>query len=68
MFFKLHIFFFQLKEDSEYTYREVIQKPISPAYKAILDKLKNCSIKHSAITINHQTANLEESTAAASDS
>uniref|UniRef100_A0A1I8NQA5 Putative tRNA (cytidine(32)/guanosine(34)-2'-O)-methyltransferase n=1 Tax=Stomoxys calcitrans TaxID=35570 RepID=A0A1I8NQA5_STOCA len=41
--------------DSEYTYHEVVQKPISPAYKEILDKLKNCSIKHKAITINHES-------------
>lgn len=31
----------------------MVQKPISPAYKEILDKLKNCSIKHTAITVKH---------------
>ncbi|XP_067645956.1 tRNA (cytidine(32)-2'-O)-methyltransferase-like [Eurosta solidaginis] len=43
-----------LDENSEYTYREVVQQPISPAYKEILDKLKNCSIKHGAITVQHE--------------
>lgn len=46
---------YSLNHDAqEYVYREVVQKPISPAYKEILDKLKNCSIKHSAITIKHE--------------
>ncbi|XP_055850273.1 putative tRNA (cytidine(32)/guanosine(34)-2'-O)-methyltransferase 1 [Episyrphus balteatus] len=48
-----------LDPDSTYTYREVIQKPISPAYKEILDKLKSCSIKHSAITVDHQQSQSE---------
>lgn len=42
-----------LSEDTPYTYRDVVQKPISPAYKQILDKMKECSIKHSAITMDH---------------
>ncbi|XP_058978576.1 putative tRNA (cytidine(32)/guanosine(34)-2'-O)-methyltransferase 1 [Musca domestica] len=51
-----------LDDDSEYTYREVVQKPISPAYKEILEKLKNCSIKHKAITVKHDNeTNMEES-------
>uniref|UniRef100_A0A1B0A632 Putative tRNA (cytidine(32)/guanosine(34)-2'-O)-methyltransferase n=1 Tax=Glossina pallidipes TaxID=7398 RepID=A0A1B0A632_GLOPL len=45
-----------LEKNAEYTYHEVVQKPISPAYKEILDKLKNCSIKHSAITVTHCTS------------
>ncbi|XP_037945650.1 putative tRNA (cytidine(32)/guanosine(34)-2'-O)-methyltransferase 1 [Teleopsis dalmanni] len=44
-----------LNEDEKYTYHEVIQKPISPAYNEILEKLKNCSIKHSAITVQHKS-------------
>lgn len=30
----------------EYEFREVVQKPISPAYKEIIDKTKNMSLKH----------------------
>uniref|UniRef100_A0A1B0A638 Uncharacterized protein n=1 Tax=Glossina pallidipes TaxID=7398 RepID=A0A1B0A638_GLOPL len=45
-----------LEKNAECTYHEVVQKPISPAYKEILDKLKNCSIKHSAITVTHCTS------------
>jgi len=49
-----------LTNDSNYTYHEVVQEPISPAYKEILDKVRNCSIKHSAITVKHES---EEKTA-----
>lgn len=42
-----------LVDDCEYTYKEVIQQPIAPAYKDILDKIKSFSIKHSAITVEH---------------
>ncbi|CAD7093099.1 unnamed protein product [Hermetia illucens] len=42
-----------LPGQKEYTYREVVQKPIAPAYKEILEKVKSCSIKHSAITVEH---------------
>jgi len=45
-----------LMDDCEYSYKEVIQKPIAPAYKEILDKIKSCSIKHSAITVDHNDA------------
>lgn len=47
------VLFLQLPGQKEYTYREVVQKPIAPAYKEILEKVKSCSIKHSAITVEH---------------
>lgn len=40
--------------DVEYKYREAVQKPIDPAYKTVLEKMKNTSIKHGAISIDSQ--------------
>lgn len=37
----------------EYTYHEVIQKPINPAYEAVLEKMKATSLKHKGITVKH---------------
>lgn len=37
---------FQRDDGKEYEYNEVVQKPISPAYKEILEKTKNISLKH----------------------
>ena len=61
-------FFLKQHDTQEYVYREVVQKPISPAYKEILDKLKNCSIKHAGITVKYEeteTKNDEETIAQA---
>lgn len=33
-------------DGKEYEFKEVVQKPISPAYKEILEKTKNISLKH----------------------
>lgn len=38
----------------EYRYREVVQKPIAPAYKEILEKTKSVSLRHQALVIDHQ--------------
>ncbi|KAJ6640675.1 putative tRNA (cytidine(32)/guanosine(34)-2'-O)-methyltransferase 1, partial [Pseudolycoriella hygida] len=35
-----------------YEFKEVVQKPISPAYKDILEKTKNISLKHQGIVVN----------------
>lgn len=35
-----------------YEYKDVVQKPISPAYQEVLQMTKNMSLKHSAITID----------------
>ncbi|XP_031639751.1 putative tRNA (cytidine(32)/guanosine(34)-2'-O)-methyltransferase isoform X2 [Contarinia nasturtii] len=37
---------YSLISDGKYEYKEVLQKPISPAYKEILEKTKNLSLKH----------------------
>lgn len=43
-------------DETEYKYREVVQQPIDPAYKDVLERLKNISIKHGAISIDGQDA------------
>lgn len=35
-----------------YEFKEVVQKPISPAYKEILEKTKNISLKHQGIVVD----------------
>jgi len=35
-----------------YEYKEVVQKPIAPAYKEILEKTKTVSLKHQGIVVN----------------
>ncbi|KAG4076775.1 hypothetical protein HA402_009121 [Bradysia odoriphaga] len=35
-----------------YEFKEVVQSPISPAYKEILDKTKNISLKHQGIVVD----------------
>jgi tRNA (cytidine32/guanosine34-2'-O)-methyltransferase len=39
-------------DDTEYKFREAVQKPIDPCYKEVLEKLKNTSIKHGAIVLD----------------
>ncbi|CAO1393208.1 unnamed protein product [Diamesa hyperborea] len=41
-----------LDPEKEYEYREVVQKPISPAYQDVLERMKEVSLKHEAITID----------------
>lgn len=36
--------------EADYVYREVVQKPINPAYEEIIKMTEKVSLKHSAIT------------------
>lgn len=38
--------------DENYVHREVVQKPIAPAYKEVLEKLSKVSIKHEGICLS----------------
>lgn len=40
----------------EYRYREVVQKPIAPAYKEILEITKSLSLRHQALVIDERSA------------
>lgn len=46
--------YFQNEDGKEYEFIEVIQKPISPAYKEILEKTKNLSLKHQNYLIKEE--------------
>jgi tRNA (cytidine32/guanosine34-2'-O)-methyltransferase len=37
--------------DKKYEYKEVVQKPISPAYTEVLEKMKTASLKHGSISV-----------------
>lgn len=39
--------------EPEYTYHDVVQKPICPSYEEILERMKYTSLKKTAITITH---------------
>lgn len=43
--------FFQNDPEKQYEYKEVVQKPIAPAYKEILDKTKSMSLKHKGYVV-----------------
>lgn len=43
---------FQLNPDEKYQYHDVVQKPIAPAYKEILEKSKSVSLRHQALVID----------------
>lgn len=38
--------------DENYVHREVVQKPIAPAYKDVLERLSRVSLKHEGIAID----------------
>lgn len=40
--------------DENYVHHEVVQKPIAPAYKEVLEKLSKVSLKHDGICINKE--------------
>lgn len=40
------LYFPQNTDGNDYKFKEVVQKPIAPAYKEILEKTKNISLKH----------------------
>lgn len=46
--FRRNVFFLfpQNKDGKEYEFKEVVQAPISPAYKEVLEKTKNLSLRH----------------------
>lgn len=51
---KICISFQQLDDGKEYEYREVVQKPIAPAYAEILEKTKNMSLKHQRYLVKEE--------------
>lgn len=44
---------YPLDPDS-YVHREVVQKPIAPAYKDVLERLSQVSLKHEGISVEKQ--------------
>lgn len=52
---KIFIFRSQNDPSKGYEFKEVVQKPISPAYKEILEKTKNISLKHQGIVVDEGT-------------
>lgn len=42
----------QLDAYKQYTYHDVVQKPIAPAYKEILEKTKSVSLRHQALVVD----------------
>jgi len=40
--------------DDEYEYREVVQKPIDPAYKEVLELTKSISLKNLSIKLDNE--------------
>lgn len=58
-------FFFCRKQNadgSEYQYKEVVQKPIDPAYKEIIDKTKNVSLKHLGYVLKEESVEFNAET------
>lgn len=49
------VFFFQLQlnPEKDYEYREVIQKPLAPAYSEVLERMKTTSLKHSSVKVEY---------------
>lgn len=41
-----------LDSDKKYEYKEVVQKPINPAYSEVLEKMKTVSLKHGSIVVD----------------
>lgn len=57
--FMINIFFslsLQNEDGKEYEYKEVVQKPISPAYKEVLEKTKNLSLRHQNYLIKEEAS------------
>lgn len=42
-----------LNPDKDYEYRDVIQKPLAPAYSEVLERMKTTSLKHNSIKIEY---------------
>lgn len=49
-------FHFQNEDGKEYEFKEVVQKPISPAYKEVLEKTKNLSLRHQNYLIKEEAS------------
>lgn len=47
----MNLLFFQNDPDKQYEFKEVVQKPIAPAYKEILDKTKSMLLKHKGYVV-----------------
>lgn len=45
-------------DGKEYKYREVVQKPISPAYAEILEKTKTISLKYQNYIVKEEAASI----------
>lgn len=51
---------FQLNSDeADYVYREVVQKPINPAYEEVIKMTEKVSLKHTAVTQKGSEENKE---------
>lgn len=49
------LFFFPQRDgDTAYEFKDVVQKPIAPAYKEILDKTRNISLKHQGYVVKEE--------------
>lgn len=46
-------------DEADYIYREVVQKPINPAYAEVIKMTEKVSLKHSAITQKGSDENKE---------
>lgn len=62
LFQNVHAFFhfLQNEDGKEYEFKDVVQKPISPAYKEVLEKTKNLSFKHQGYLIKEEATVFQE--------
>lgn len=59
------VFYFSfptIKNDDgkDYEFKDVVQKPISPAYKEILEKTKNLSFKHQGYVLKEEASDFQQ--------
>lgn len=47
------LFRFQLDPEKDYEYRDVVQKPLAPAYSEVLERMKTTSLKHGSIKVEY---------------
>lgn len=50
LFLNVFLLFQLNSNEADYVYREVVQKPINPAYEKIIKMTEKVSLKHSSIT------------------
>lgn len=53
-------FYSQNENGKEYEFKEVVQKPIAPAYQEVLEKTKNLSFKHQGYLIKEEASIFQE--------